>query len=125
MPRTGLRPFKKTMTPFEIWQRITCSWSGPNAIYRCISDDMSLKATTSQFNRQLDTMLVHLKKPASFRRSNVLAGLCPKGMCAKKIRGAEQKSGLKPPLSGVDSQILANFLLHYVRSYVCVTITDP
>ena len=32
-------------------------------------------------------------------------------MCVKKIRGAQQKSGLKPPLSGVDSLILANFLL--------------
>ena len=44
-------------------------------------------------------------------RGNVLAGLCPKGICAKKIRLAQQKSGLKPPLPGVDSPILANFLL--------------
>ena len=29
----------------------------------------------------------------------------------KKIRGAQQKSGLKPPPLGVDSPILANFLL--------------
>ena len=29
----------------------------------------------------------------------------------KKIRGAKQKSGLKPPPPVVDSPILANFLL--------------
>jgi len=34
-------------------------------------------------------------------------------MCAKIIRGAQQKSGLKPPLSGVDSPILANFLVGF------------
>ena len=35
----------------------------------------------------------------------------PKGMCAKKFCGVQQKSSLKPPLQGVDNPISANFLL--------------
>ncbi len=51
-----------------------------------------------------------VNKPTFLERGPVLVGLCPKGLYVKKIRGAQQKSGLKPPPLGVDSPILANFL---------------
>jgi hypothetical protein len=44
-------------------------------------------------------------KPASLGRGNVLAVLFLKGMFAKKFRGAQQKSGLKPPPPGVDNNV--------------------
>jgi hypothetical protein len=44
-------------------------------------------------------------------------GFARKACVIYKIRGAKQKSGLKPPPLVVDSPILANFLQNFTKNY--------
>ena len=44
-------------------------------------------------------------------------GFARMALCAEKICGAQQKSGLKPPPLVVDSPILANFLLGMLLNF--------
>ena len=55
--------------------------------------------------------LVHLKNPRLLGVVMSWRGFARKACVIEKIRGAKQKSGLKPPPLVVDSPILVNFLL--------------